>query len=153
MVAVVPWLLQVPTSERYQPVGIIGNGVIPRVRRRKHDPPCLVLEHLEKLFLRRQMGQDALDAHEALKAADAFVLGEQDLGHAARGQPPQDFIVAETLAHKMSSEAISRVPCGSNANVALRVEPALLRQNISQLTCHLALVHGGVDHLDGAERL
>jgi hypothetical protein len=48
--------------------------------------PRLVQEHLDEALLLGEVRQDALDGDALLEALDAGALGDEDLGHAARGE-------------------------------------------------------------------
>src|SRR5262249_11203018 len=54
--------------------------------------PRLVEEHLDELLLLAEVRQDALDRDPLLEPLDPPVLGDVDLGHAARGEALDDLI-------------------------------------------------------------
>src|SRR5262249_49854793 len=57
--------------------------------------PGLVEEHLNELWLARQLGQQALDHDPFFEAFEPAYAGEVDLGHAARRQVFQQLVLAE----------------------------------------------------------
>jgi hypothetical protein len=63
----------------------------------RRDQARLLQEHLDQLGLGREVGEDALDHHHALEATHAALAREEDLGHAAIGEPIEDLVAAEPL--------------------------------------------------------
>src|SRR5262249_38620105 len=60
-----------------------------------HADLRLVLEHRDELFVLRDVGEDALDRHQALEAAGAEDLPPPDLGHAADVDPVEQQVPPE----------------------------------------------------------